>query len=186
MKREKTKVGILAAVCLLGLVSGCSKQSKAPQGKPSAGPELGQVGDILLTKSPQQVGGAKVIVASFTFTAQGVQPGPVVVSFGSPTTPSFATADYQMELVTASGEKLASYAIPDPRVTVVEHQGIVMESSIVYAARFPFHANAAAVRVRDMQGKQLTEASIAGVIKEFCGRLKDDPDCPAPQQPSVK
>jgi hypothetical protein len=186
MKPEKMKIGIMAVAFLLSLTSSCSKQSKGPPEKPSKGPELGQVGNILLTKSSQLVGGAKVIVVSFTFTAQGVQSGPVVVSFGSPTIPSFATGDYQMELATASGEKLVSYAIPDPRVTVVEHQGIVMESSVVYAARFPFHANAASVRVRDLQGKQLAEASIAGVIKEFCGRLKDDPDCPAPQQPLRK
>ena len=64
----------LLAVALFGLVCACSKP-KTPQGKASAGPEFGQVGNVLLAKSPGQVRAAKVIVASFTFTDQGVQPG---------------------------------------------------------------------------------------------------------------
>ncbi len=178
------KLGFLAAA-LSGLVCACS-QPRTPQGKVSAGPESGQVGNILLTKSPRRPSGAKVIVASFTFTSQGVQPGQVVASFGSPTIPSFRSGDYQIDLVSASGEKLVSFRIPNPRAIVVEHQGIVIEGSAVYAARFPFRANAAAVRVSDMRGKRLAETSVAGVVKEFCSRIKDDPDCKSPEQAPAK
>ena len=119
-----------------------------------------------------------------TFTDQGVQPGQVAASFGSPTIPSFTTGDYEMALRGRSGAKLVSYPIPNPRVMIVEHQGIVTAASTVYVARFPFRVNAAAVRVSDMQGKQLAEISVARVVREFCGRLKDDPDCQ--QQPPSK
>ena len=175
----------LLAIAILGLLCACSK-SKTPQGKTSAGPEFGQVGNVLLAKSAGPVRGAKVIVASFTFTDQGVQPGQVVASFGSPTIPSYTTGDYEMSLRGASGEKLISYPIPNPRVMIVEHQGIVMADSTLYAARFPFRPNAAAVRVSDMQGKQLAVTSVAAVVREFCGRLKDDPDCESAQQQPAK
>lgn len=171
-------------VALLGLLCACSR-SKTPRGKVSAGPEFGQVGNILLGKSPQRSSGPKVIVASFTFTAQGVSPGPVVASIGSPTISRFSTGDYEMRLVSASGEKLVSFPIPNPRAVIVEHQGIVLEDSTVYAARFPFRADAAAVRVFDKAGRQLAEASVAAVVREFCSRLKDDPDCKSlPRSPA--
>jgi hypothetical protein len=178
----------LVSVAIVGPLCACSR-TKPQQGKVSQGPESGQAGNITLVpkaQAPQRPSVAKVIVVSFTFTTQGVQPGQVVASFGSPSVPPFGSGDYDLDLLSASGEKLVSYRIPNPRAVIVEHQGVVMQDSTVYAARFPFRANAAAVRVSDTQGKKVAETSVVAAVKEFCGRMKDDPDCRSPEQSQTK
>ena len=148
------------------------------QEKPASAPTRGQVGNITLVESTAQVGGDKVIVATYLFRAMAVEPKEAMVAFGSSKIPRSEAKDYQVILVDHQGNVLAQYGIWNPRKLVVEKQGLVENPEATYSARFPFDARAKEVRVLDSQGVLVAKTEVGSVIREFCAKLKHDKDCP--------
>ena len=110
-------------------------------------------------------------------SAFSVEPREALVSFGAATTPTGSSDDYELELVSVTGKAVASHKVWSPRKAIVEQEGIVENAEGILVARFAFRADAATVRIRDQAGTVVAETDVRSVIREFCRRLKNDPDC---------
>ena len=86
---------------------------------------VGQVGSIMLVADATQPTGSKVIVATFRFHSGGVDPGEVLVAFGSANVPRTEANDFKLSLVDVGSIALTEYGIWNPRRVVVENEGLV-------------------------------------------------------------
>lgn len=162
------------AVCVfLAAVAGCARNTSQPSG---AG-QTGQVAGILLVRDPAQGTGDKVIVASYRFTAQGVEARETMVAFGPANLPRTDASEFRFQLIDRQGAVRAEYGITDPRKVVVEQQGLVEVPEAIYVARLPFNSGAREVRVLNAQGAAVASTDVRAVISGFCADRKQDKDC---------
>jgi hypothetical protein len=166
---------LLAGAVVTSACAGGQRQSREP-GPVGAG-ETGMVGGIQIVRDPALTGGGKVIVASFRFTAAGVEPREAIVAFGATNTPRTDTTEFTFQLLGAQDRVLAQFGTLDPRKVVVERQGVVQQPEAIYAARFPFNPGARSLRVLNSQRAEVARTELTAVIREFCTPLRQDREC---------
>jgi hypothetical protein len=171
---DRNSLSIATVGLLVFLATGCGAR---PSGQPAATPNTGLVGGIALVRDLSEVSGQKVIVATYVFRSAGVQPLGALVVFGSGETPSLDDYHFRIRLVDGMGTVLSEYGIWDPRKAIVEMQGLVEVPEAVHVVRLPFDARARQVRVVDRQDKVVAATDVGPIIREFCAKAIEDPDC---------
>lgn len=167
-------------ICAGILLAGCAKQAVVLE-KPAAAAPRGLVGNILLVEELDQAGSDKVLVASFLFKPDRVEPRDIIVTYGAANPLNSDFHDFRFTLVDEHRRQLVTIEIWNPRKVVVEQQGIVEILEATYAVRFPFDPEAKEVWVLDSNGKLLASADVRSAIAAFCARVQQDPDCSRPK-----